>query len=188
MPTRSDLLDRPNARGFTLIELLVVIAIIATLIGILGTHLAGARAAAREAACTANLRTIGQAINAYQAAEWDLPPATLKIYNPEATTPNPGAASLEAFIQIGWGRAYFCPSTTDQADHPAISSYNFSPGGGLVGAGQSPDIRKASVMREHNPRMSIAGEARRNHHGGLYLHTGAGVEWKPTTSDYPIEP
>src|SRR5206468_12300456 len=55
----------PCRNGFTLIELLVVIAIIAILAAILFPVFAGARDKARQAACFANLRQIGQALHMY---------------------------------------------------------------------------------------------------------------------------
>ncbi|MBI5864081.1 MAG: prepilin-type N-terminal cleavage/methylation domain-containing protein [Planctomycetes bacterium] len=56
-------------RAFTLIELLVVVAIIATLIAILLPSLSRAREQARIARCTANIRSIGQAMCMY-FGEW----------------------------------------------------------------------------------------------------------------------
>src|SRR4051794_29698317 len=52
-------------RGFTLIELLVVIAIIAILAAILFPVFAQAREAARKAACTSNLKQLGNAFMLY---------------------------------------------------------------------------------------------------------------------------
>ncbi len=56
--------------GFTLIELLVVISIIALLIGILLPALSAARNAARTLGCLANVRSMGQAAQAF-AVEHD---------------------------------------------------------------------------------------------------------------------
>jgi prepilin-type N-terminal cleavage/methylation domain-containing protein len=56
--------------GFTLIELLVVIAIIAILAAILFPVFAQARAKARQATCSSNLRQIGVGILMY-AQDYD---------------------------------------------------------------------------------------------------------------------
>src|SRR6266496_2625106 len=64
-PTR---LFRYRSTAFTLIELLVVIGIIATLIGILLPTLSLARQRAKQTACLANMRQIGQLLLIYANA------------------------------------------------------------------------------------------------------------------------
>ncbi len=71
-------------RGFTLIELLVVIAIIALLIGILVPSLAGARAAARQVKCAANMRSAVQALTQYTIDNKYFPPAY--VYGSDQTS------------------------------------------------------------------------------------------------------
>jgi prepilin-type N-terminal cleavage/methylation domain-containing protein/prepilin-type processing-associated H-X9-DG protein len=54
-----------KAPAFTLVELLVTVAIVAVLVGVLLPSLAGARDAARAAACASNLRQLALANDAY---------------------------------------------------------------------------------------------------------------------------
>lgn len=66
---------RKLLHGFTLIELLVVVSIIALLIAILLPSLQSVREAARQAACSSNLRQIGIYYSAYAVDynDWLLP-------------------------------------------------------------------------------------------------------------------
>ncbi|MEM1208517.1 MAG: prepilin-type N-terminal cleavage/methylation domain-containing protein [Planctomycetota bacterium] len=52
-------------RAFSLVELLVVVSVVALLIGLLLPTLSSARATARQTACVANMRSIGQAHAVY---------------------------------------------------------------------------------------------------------------------------
>lgn len=54
-----------QSRGFTLLELLTVVAIISLLLGITLPSLGHARRLARRAQCSANLRSIGHAVQGY---------------------------------------------------------------------------------------------------------------------------
>lgn len=63
---------RARTRGFTLIEVLVVIAIIALLLAILLPALGSARRAGRLAACTSNMRSMGQTLGTYAATFGDI--------------------------------------------------------------------------------------------------------------------
>jgi len=69
--------------GFTLIELLIVVAIIGILAGIAIPNFLGARTKAKVSRAFADMRTIGNAIEAYAVDNGEYPPAS----------PNTGATS-----------------------------------------------------------------------------------------------
>src|SRR5688572_25786116 len=80
-------------RGFTLVEILVVLAIITLLAAILLPVLSAVRASGRSAACIANLRQLGQAMQQYTGDNDHYPrgldPADR--YTPQMWTGNPNA-------------------------------------------------------------------------------------------------
>ena len=89
--------------GFTLIELLVVIAIIAILAAIIFPVFAQARAKARQATCTSNLRQIGLALMMYVDDNDEVMPAS---YFPQNDPTSVTAASNSTYY-YKWMDAIF---------------------------------------------------------------------------------
>ncbi len=82
--------------AFTLIELLVVIAIIAVLAGLLVPVLGRIQEGANSTKCSANLRQIGTAINAYATDADGLLPGPLELYQLPYTAPLPAGSVPDA--------------------------------------------------------------------------------------------
>lgn len=111
-------MPRPRHRkprpGFSLIELLVVIGVIAVLLSILLPALAIARRTARTAACSANLRSIGQAAATYAS---DYRGEIFRLsWEPNAAAPDPfsTAPPPEPTRALGPGQASGWVARTDR--------------------------------------------------------------------------
>lgn len=125
-----------SRRAFTIIELIAVVAVIGVLLAILLPALAGARRAARSAACLVNLRSIGQAVQMYRGDNDGLLPfANAHIdFSLDYRDPLP---ALEQYLDVPLptfndraeiisGAPFICPD--DSQDWPRLgASYFYTP-------------------------------------------------------------
>lgn len=105
--------------GFTLIELLVVVTIIALLASITMPVIGRSREAARRAKCLANLRGIGQALEAYVSTNNDFYPVIAQLPSIEEVYAlreqrNARPSLAEVLTQYAGNQAevFICPSDT----------------------------------------------------------------------------
>lgn len=110
-------------RGFTLTELIVVIAIIALLSGIAVPLSISMIAKSREAACLANLRSIGAGIQSYLADNNQRMPV-LALGRSSKSSPEP---VLETVLlpYVGSEDVFRCPADKEQFSKTG-SSYNWN--------------------------------------------------------------
>jgi prepilin-type N-terminal cleavage/methylation domain-containing protein/prepilin-type processing-associated H-X9-DG protein len=117
---------RPMRAGFTLTELLVVIGILLVLLSILLPTIGKARSQANATTCSANLRSIGQAFQAYlnlydhytppfrNNSTWDNPSVPNKFINPN--DPNAYWGVIYAVTAGVPKEAFRCPSNQQKTN------------------------------------------------------------------------
>jgi len=93
--------------AFTLTELLVAVAVLGVIVSLLVPVFGRAREKVRLAMCKANLRALGQGLNAYVAANRRHMPVAEKLDNPHR-------ALVEALHGrfVGEAETFYCPSET----------------------------------------------------------------------------
>lgn len=113
--------QRGGRRAFSLIELLVVIAVVAVLISLLVPALRGARAAALDTRCLANLRSIGQAVVLYANDNKERYPISSHTSGSLASAAS-WLQSLQPYGVVVADR--FCPRDLDRASKSASFATN----------------------------------------------------------------
>jgi prepilin-type N-terminal cleavage/methylation domain-containing protein len=166
--------NRRKETGFTLIELLVVIAIIAVLAALLLPALSRAKATAKRAGCTSNLRQIGVGIHLYAGDHDDTLPAAPNVTGTTIQTNDCGLffkRLVKSYVGLQGASApqekvFACPADTFYYDgFPSLvyvakslheqlnsdySSYAFSGGNGYTNA-----ALRLSSMRLHGRAFTV---------------------------------
>lgn len=96
-----------SRRGMTLLELLIALAIILLLGSLVYPALGQAKARARQAACTSNLRQVGQAVQLYVADYNQLPAYMWQLAGTALSSPEVLVCPSDALLQpYGYGEAF----------------------------------------------------------------------------------
>lgn len=160
--------SRPSrgCRAFSLIELLVVLGIIAILCAIAVPALAGARAAARNARCLQNLRSLGTSVSLYMDAHKGLLPYANEIYSIysgwtaplDALEPYLGAAlpSISG-TDITTREPFLCPADRGERAIHFGMSYGYLPAVFMQVSDPDPSTAQVHVTRmyQKDPLESI---------------------------------
>ena len=152
-------MKRPNA--FTLIELLVVVAIIALLIAILLPSLGAARRLARTAACLANTRSMGNALQLY-VQDWQ------RVF-PYAVTPT------QSWTQLLMNGGRTSPSGyATTGGYGAVDKLRICPEAPApVGNAPSPSFGTAHLQWTNSPETGTGVSASYGFNAWLYDPSGS---------------
>jgi prepilin-type N-terminal cleavage/methylation domain-containing protein len=169
-------------KGFTLIELLVVIAIIAILAAILFPVFAQARAKARQASCTSNVKQLSLGFQMYtQDYDEHFPYWSWTLSDPFSSGHD---ASIDHFESI-WFNAiypyvknsgiYSCPSAND---HTTLSQNS------ITGWADTSDMTKIGINQVFDNTILNYGMNERLHDGSAF---GNGGSVSMAAMNYPAD-
>ncbi len=115
-------------RGFTLVELLVVIAIIGTLVALLLPAVQGARARARQAECSNNLKELGLATQSYVTNPKGIFPGWMQEQKLAGNIPDPYRNVTDRKLLVSWA-AKLLPNLEQQTLWDQLLTNNNNPSG-----------------------------------------------------------
>lgn len=192
---RGDRISSFRHRAFTLVELLVVIGIVALLISILLPVLGKVREQGNRTKCLANLRTIGQAMHLYAAAERD----RLPNGNPRGVASSLSGADAVlvplAKHYVKNAAVFHCPSDPDPVPHDIVTampqemdsariSYDFYSIYWIPEWGPKlPHMKNAPLAWDMgvDPTGAINPDQNHGPKGGNVLHSDGHAEWQPAS-------
>lgn len=146
-------------KNFTLIELLVVIAIIAILAAMLLPALSAARARARSANCTSNLKQLGVCFELYRNDYNEYWPA---IGHPKGSDYIKWVEQLISYMPnmdknaqyFGTGSAFICPEVKSDSSRVKATYVSYAMGRYTMGNGNNPSATVSTGFAKYIPDPS----------------------------------